>query len=465
MGTTLAVVFGVVAAALAGVAAWLWRGQGRLAAEAGAARREAEEAGAQLAAAREAQGVAVADIERFRGMVDGLRAEIGELKVAEARFAEREESLGRERAQLEKRVAELREQMGETFKALAADALQASRQEFLQQARPVFDAAKKEQSELVRPISETLSATREKLEQIERQRLESFSRLGEQLELTATASKALRGDYNELIRALSQPTVRGRYGELQLKRVAELAGMTAYCDFDEQSHTVAADGRALRPDMIVRLPNERVVAVDAKCNTYAYVEAAGATDPVEQERHLERFANHVADQVVKLSRKGYWAEFDGSPDFVVMFVPGDQFLDAALARKPDLLERAAERDVILASPSTLIGLLRAVAVGWREHALTEKAQELFELGKELHERAATAFEHASKLGDSIRQSVERYNKFVGSIDTRVLPTLRRFEEAGVKSGKELPEAAEVTVLPRGMQALPGGEGGRGLEGE
>ena len=455
MATILAVVFGVMAAALAGVAAWLWRGQGRLAAEAGAARREAEEAVARLAAAREAQAAAAADVERFRGAAEELRAEIAGLRVAAAKFEEREASLAREREQLEKRVGELREQMGETFKALSADVLAASRQEFLQQAKPVFDAAKKEQAELVRPISETLSATREKIEQIEKQRMESFSRLGEQIELTASASKELRSDYNELIRALSQPTVRGRYGELQLKRVAELAGMTSYCDFDEQTHTVAVDGRALRPDMVVRLPNDRVVAVDAKCNTYAYVEAAGATDPAEQERHLDRFAGHVADQVVKLSRKGYWAEFDGSPDFVVMFVPGEQFLDAALARKPDLLERAAERDVILASPSTLIGLLRAVAVGWQEHALTERAQELFELGRELHDRAATAFGHAAKLGDSIRQSVERYNSFVGSVDSRVMPTLRRFEEAGVKSGKELPEPVEVIVPVRTMQALPG----------
>jgi DNA recombination protein RmuC len=242
--------------------------------------------------------------------------------------------------------------------------------------------------------------------------------------------------------------VRGQYGEIQLKRVAELAGMTSYCDFTEQASMWDEDGTLMRPDMVVSLPNGRMIAVDAKTNTHAYIEAVNADRDDEREEHLDKFARHMSDQAKKLADKKYWSGFDGSPEFVVMFVPGDHFIDAALSRRPELLDYAAQHGVILASPSTLIGLLRAVAVGWREHKLTEDAQELFQLGRELHERAAVAFEHAGKLGESIKQSVERYNRLVGSIDSRLGPTLRRFEEAGAKSAKELIEPKTVDPQPK-----------------
>jgi DNA recombination protein RmuC len=228
--------------------------------------------------------------------------------------------------------------------------------------------------------------------------------------------------------------------------------MVSYCDFTEQTSTRDGEGKLLRPDMVVRLPNERVIAVDAKTNTYAYLEAVNARDAAEREQHLDRFATHVYDQAKKLSDKRYWAQFEGSPEFVVMFVPGDHFIDAALARRSDLIEIAAQHNVILASPSTLIGLLRAVAVGWREHRLAEEAQALLRLGAELHERAATTFEHARKLGDALKTSVERYNSMAGSIDQRIRPTLRKFEEAGAKSGKSLAELPEVEVQARLLQS-------------
>lgn len=466
MATTLAIVFGLAAVVLGVAAAWLWRGQGRLAAEGAAARREGEEAAGQLAAARAAQTAAVEDVERFRGMAEQLRAEVAKLQVAEARFGEREQSLAREREALEKRVTEVREQMGETFKVLAGETLRVTGDELLKRAKEQFVAQQKEDEgelekrrlaveQLVKPIGETLAATRERLESIEKGRAEQFARFSEHMELITGASTGLREETARLSKALSRPEIRGQYGEIQLKRVAELAGMTAYCDFTEQASVRDSEENLLRPDMIVTLPNERVIAVDAKTNTFAYIEAVNAGDDAEREAHLERFARHVAEQAKKLGDKRYWSAWEGSPEFVVMFVPGDHFIDAALSRRPELLEYASQHGVILASPSSLIGLLRAVAVGWREHRLAEEARELFALGRELHERAAVAFEHAAKLGDAIRQSVERYNKLVGSIDTRVVPTLRRFEEAGVRSGKELPAAMEVTVMPRGMQALPG----------
>lgn len=225
--------------------------------------------------------------------------------------------------------------------------------------------------------------------------------------------------------------------------------MTSYCDFNEQFSQRDDEGNLLRPDMVVTLPNERVIVVDAKANINAYIDAVNAPTDEIREEQLQRFARHTFEQVKKLSDKKYWSLFDGkSAEFVVMFVPGDHFIDAALSRRPDLLDVAAQQGVILASPSTLIGLLRAVAVGWREHALTEQAAELFELGKELHDRAATAFEHAGKLGDSIRQAVERYNRLVGSIDSRMMPTLKKFEDAGAKSGKSLDTPKRVEGTPR-----------------
>jgi len=291
---------------------------------------------------------------------------------------------------------------------------------------------------LVKPISETLGKTQEQITQ-----------LGERVKASGESNVSLREETARLTKALSRPEIRGQYGEIQLRRVAELAGMTGYCDFTEQVSVRDEDGQLQRPDMVVTLPNDRIIVVDAKANINAYIEAVNATSDVERESQMDRFGRHMTEQVKKLADKKYWSLFDGnSAEFVVMFVPGDHFIDAALARNPDLLDLAAQRGVIMASPSTLIGLLRAVHVGWREQSLTEQAAELFELGKELHDRAATAFEHAGKLGDSIRMSVERYNKLVGSIDTRMMPTLKKFEDAGAKSGKGLIEPKRVEGAPR-----------------
>lgn len=492
MGTTLAIVFGITALLLAAVAAWLWRKQGGAAAEAAAAIQEARRLEADLASTRRAAGAAAEaaerDAEALRARTEALATELASARVTEAelrkdieamreqfaardsaareQFAERERSLQREREALKKQIAELDIRMAETFEALSAKSLRTANNEFLKRLDERFtsqqhdnatelDKRKAAVEQLVKPIGETLAATRERLESIEKARGEQFARFHEHMEQITGASTGLRDETARLTKALSRPEVRGQYGEIQLRRVAELAGMTSYCDFTEQTTVRDDKGTMLRPDMVVKLPNERVIAVDAKTNTYAYIEAVNAGNDAEREKHLDRFARHVEEQAKKLAEKKYWSAFEGSPEFVVMFVPGDHFIDAALSRRPGLLDEAAQRSVILASPSTLIGLLRAVAVGWGEQRLAEEARELYKLGRELHERAAIAFEHATRLGDSLRQSVERYNKFVGSIETRVVPTLRRFEDAGVKSGKDLPTAAEVTVLPRGMQALPG----------
>lgn len=445
----LAIVLVVVAVVLGAAAAWLWS-------SARSVRSRLVEAERELA-------------ERFRRVDDlternhALELRLAqETQAAEARasahqaeiekveqiHAERLQALEREKEQL----ARQREQLKETFATLATDAMKASRDELLKQAREHFAAREKEgEAELderrkavermVKPIGETLKKTEERL-----------LRLDEQVHGSKSASEALRQETARLVTALREPHVRGRYGEIQLQRVAELAGMSEHCDFTTQSETTDAEGKALRPDMVVHLPERCEVVVDAKTNIFAYLEALEAETTEQAEACLDRFARHVAEQAQKLARKGYWSRYDGSPEFVVMFVPGDQFVDAALARRPDLLESAASAGVIIASPTTLIGLLRAVEVGWRGYGLARNAEALLELGRELHERAAVAFEHMGKLGGTLRQAVDRYNKMVGSVDTRLMPTLRKFEDSGVKSGKALTDAARVTIVPRSLEA-------------
>ncbi len=399
--------------------------------------------------------------QRMRQELDEARAKaeesgrrVHELSVTIAQINERLDGA-------EKRYQDLvndEQRLTKQFEAIGSKSLRANQEalsEFLTQrlkdadslSQKELDERKVAIEQLVKPIHETLNKTHEQIVQLD-----------ERVKASRLSNESLKEETARLTKALSRPEIRGQYGEIQLRRVAELAGMTGYCDFAEQVSVRDEDGQLQRPDMIVTLPNERIIVVDAKANINAYIEAVNASTDEEREVQMDRFARHMTEQVKKLADKKYWSLFDGnSAEFVVMFVPGDHFIDAALARNPDLLDIAAQQGVILASPSTLIGLLRAVHVGWREHALTEQAQELFQLGKELHDRAATAFEHAGKLGDSIRQSVERYNRLVGSIDARMMPTLKKFEDAGAKSGKALVEPKRVEGEARLLAGSEEGE--------
>ena len=429
------------------------------AAEANLATARADHAAAREALAADHAKALEAVTTRLTQERDTARAESREsltrltdltAKLAEAR--QQLTDLDHIKQQLEANEARLKE----SFAALSADALKASKADLLQLAKEQFTAHRAESDQelekrrlaveqMVKPIRDTLGKTDERL-----------TRLDEQLAANTLTATGLREETARLFTALSKPEVRGAYGEIQLKRVAELAGMTAYCDFTEQTSVRDDDGNLLRPDMVVKLPNNRVIAIDAKTNMGAYLEALAAKDDSAREDQMQRFARHVSDQAKKLADKRYWSAFEHSPEFVVMFVPGDHFIDAALQRRPDLLDLAAQHGVILASPSTLIALLRAVAVGWRENTLAEEAKALLELGKELHDRASVAFDHAAKLGKAIKQSVDRYNDLVGSIDSRMVPTLKKFEDAGVTSGKALQQIPEVAVVPR-APALPAGK--------
>jgi DNA recombination protein RmuC len=382
-------------------------------------------------------------------------AELHRTKLAALEDAKRE---------IEAKLAQFDARFQQVFGSLAGDALQRATSQFIQMAAQTFDAKTKAAEaeidkrrsavdDLVRPIAETLRKTDEKLTAIEKERTSAYAGIEQQLRAAGEAQRELRAETGKLVAALRKPEVRGRWGEIQLERVVELAGMKPYCDYATQESSRDGSGHLLRPDLTVRLPNGRCVAVDAKTNIAAYIDAVEATDPDDARVCLDRFAQHISDQVTALARKGYWEQFERSPELVVMFVPGDQFIDAAMQRRPDLLERAAAQGVILASPSTLIGILRAVAVGWREHRLSEQAGELLALGKELHDRAGVFLTALSKVGASLGQTVERYNEAVGSAQSRLMPTLRKFAEAAGPQTRPPTEPADVVVRPRLLDAL------------
>jgi DNA recombination protein RmuC len=443
----------VLALGLGAAAFVCWRGWQTARSEVGTLSERAAESG------RTADRASV-EVEAARREVEGLRAELGVARAQADESSRRVLTLSQENATVKERLesaeARWRESVADKqrllteFQAISSKTIRES-QETLgkvladrltaadEKARAEHQQRHETVQALVRPIGETLAKTSERLAQLD-ERVRASGELGEQL----------RAETSKLTKALSRPEIRGKYGEIQLRRVAELAGMTSYCDFNEQTSTTDREGNMLRPDMVVTLPNQRMIAVDAKANIDAYMAAINAADDQERDAHLERFARHMADQAKKLGDKKYWTLFEGSPEFVVMFVPGDQFVDAALAKRPDLLDLAAQSGVILASPSTLIGLLRAVAVGWREHAVSEQARELIKLGAELHQRASVVFEHADKLGRSLNQSVNGYNLMVGSMEGRLTPTLRKFEELGAKSGKELAELKPVEGETRAL---------------
>jgi DNA recombination protein RmuC len=462
----LAIGLAVLCLLTIGAVVWLLLDRASRASRLAIAERDAQDAVSDAESARvEAQSQREA-IERITRERDESRLEAGRLaerlesqqSMQEQKLLALREATEAHRKELEERIGEIQRQFHDRFNATAAEALDRTNKRFLELADQNF--AKRHQeagemlSKLVSPIGETLRKTDEQIRELERRRSEAYVRLSEQVEALKLGSRELVEETSKLVSALRKPQVRGQYGEIQLERVAELAGMTNYCDFSTQSSVRDSEGNLLRPDMVVSLPNGREIVIDAKTNIEAYLDALEAKTPDDAEAHLKRFARHMLEQARALGSKKYWKDYAGSPEFTVMFVPGDQFVDAALEREPRLLELAAEANILLASPSTLIGLLRAVAIGWREKQLSDSAEELFKLGKELHERTAVALGHATSVGDSLDRAVKAYNRFVGSVDSRLMPTLRRFEEAGARSEKQLTEPKPVDAATSELRRLP-----------
>jgi DNA recombination protein RmuC len=442
----IALVFAcVVAAAGVASAAMLWLERTRMARSAQEAREDAARARSEIGALRDAAGEA-------QRAAAALEARLGESQEREKREAER----------FQEQIRTLKE----SFNSLAGDALKHSNAQFLELAKQAFEkhhertnASVEEKQKavdaLLKPIQEALKKTDEKLGAMEKERVGAYEGLLAQVRQMQEAGRELTEKTGDLVKALRKPQVRGRYGEIQLERVLELSGMRPYCDFDAQASTRDSEGNLLRPDVVVRLPNERAVVIDAKCNIDAYLDAMEADNEVDAEAHLVRFARHIAEQAKKLNVKNYSNNVKGGVDLVVMFVPGDQLIDAALMRQSRLIEEAADIGVILASPSTLLGLLRAIYVGWREKSVADSAEELRKIGQMLHERVGTMFAHFNDLGRAIEQAVDRYNKVGGSLDRMLIPAMRRFEEAKVKSQKVIEETRTIESSPRFPEALLG----------
>jgi DNA recombination protein RmuC len=313
--------------------------------------------------------------------------------------------------------------------------------------------------ELLAPLRGDLERYDNRLATFDRERATQFGALAARLDLVAAASDGLRDQTQQLATALRSPNVRGRWGEVQLKRVVELAGMAEHCDFETQVSTSAEDGdgdaRRMRPDLVVRLPGERCVIVDAKAPLLAYLDAAACTDERERARLLRAHAGHLRMHVESLSRKAYWEQLGAgaTPEFVVLFLPGEAFFSAALEHDPALLDESAARGVILATPTTLIALLRAVAFGWREARMADGAREISALGATLYDRLSTLGAHMSELGTSLDRAVSSYNRAVGSLEGRVLVTARRFRELGAAGDRsDIELLAPVGTRARGVQA-------------
>ena len=346
----------------------------------------------------------------------------------------------------------------DTFNTLAGNALQHNTAQFLQLARENMqqfqikaedDLSQKEKAieGLVKPIKDALDKTESEMRRMENERKQAQGALTQHLESIAASHKLLQSETRNLVQALRRPEVRGQWGELTLKRLAELAGMVEHCDFYEQESVQTEQGQQ-RPDMVVRMPDKREIIVDAKTPLDAYLSAVESTDDNARKSHLQRHARNVRARIKELSSKAYWRQFKFSPDFVVLFIPGDQFLSAALECDHALIEDALSQNVILATPTSFVALLRAVAYGWRQEVLAENAETIREVGQEMYGRLATFAEHLSKLGRSLDGSVEAFNKAVGSYDSRVLPGAKKFIDMGISAKKELPRVEQIERAAR-----------------
>jgi DNA recombination protein RmuC len=359
---------------------------------------------------------------------------------------------------------EVEQRIADTFKAVSSEALRASNTSFLELAASTFEtlkerasgdltAKKQEIDKLVAPLKQSLEKVDVQMREIEKSRIQSFSQLNEQIQSMRTNQGELKHSTEKLVKALRRPTVRGRWGEIQLKRVVEIAGMIEHCDFTQQS-TVGGDSGKLRPDMVVHLPGSRNIIVDSKVPLGGYLEALEAESDDLQREHMRHHARQVRAHLVKLSEKSYWSQFETSPEFVVLFLPGETFFSAALEQDPELIEYGVQHKVLVATPTTLIALLHSVAFGWKQDKLTKNAQEISSLGRELYDRIRTLSTHFISMKRGLDGAIDGYNKAVGSFESRVLVSARKFKDLGATAGNI--EISTVDAIEKNPRPVPPG---------
>ena len=393
------------------------------------------------------------EINQIRGE---LASEIQSKVEALTRLEASQKNLAEQKSLLET----MKSEMTDTFNALSSAALKSSSEDFLRLAsehlgKIVADTKGKLGEHqtaidgLIKPLHEALKKYEEQINAIEAKRRQDYGGIEEQIKMLASTHQQLQRETSSLVTALRKPQVSGSWGQLSLKRAAELAGMTSYCDFYEQESVTTETGR-LRPDMIVRLPNGREIVVDAKAPVDAYLNAISVSSEEEKQKALTNYVNQVRSHMNALGSKSYWEQFPKSPEIVVMYLPGESFFSVALEHDNKLIEDSSLKKVILATPTTFIALLKAIAYGWQQEQITKNAQQISMLGKELYERINTMAKHFDDLGSAIGKAMDAYNKAVGSMEARVLPSVRKFKELGVTGADEIPALEQLDRTPRSL---------------
>ena len=428
--------------------------------------RASSASAADLATLKERLGGKDAELQKLQL---ALNNEVAEHKHSREEGAQLKAALEGERRAAQERIASFKsatEDLSEKFKALSRDALKDNNQSFLELARATLgefqESAKGELElrsraidQLVKPLKESLERVDGKIGELEKTRAGAYSELREQVKALASSQFQLQAETGNLVKALRAPHVRGRWGEIQLRRVVELAGMLPYCDFLEQETVATEDGR-MRPDLIIKLPGNRTIVVDSKVPFDAFYESISTTDEVVRVAKLKEHARLVRAHITALSRKSYWETVQPTPEFVLLFLPSETFYSAALEHDPKLIEDGVGEKVIIATPTTLIALLKAVSYGWRQEQLAANAQEVGELAKVLYDRLRTFTTHFADIGRGLDRALDSYNKGVGSLEARVLVTARKFKERGAIAGEEIEVLEPIDKMARPLGLDEGG---------